>query len=103
MNLKLISLDEIKNQNPDWPAYKKYFMHGTSHFIGLDTHDVGLWNTPIEAGMVFTCEPGIYIPEEGLGIRLEDDLVVQQNGAPFNLMSEIPLEVEEIEDAMNSK
>ena len=78
-------------------------MHGTSHFIGLDTHDVGLWNTPIEAGMVFTCEPGIYIPEEGLGIRLEDDLVVQQNGAPFNLMSEIPLEVEEIEDAMNSK
>ena len=103
VNLKLISLDDIKNQNPDWPAYKKYFMHGTSHFIGLDTHDVGLWNTPIEAGMVFTCEPGIYIPEEGLGIRLEDDLVVQQNGAPLNLMSEIPLEVEEIEDAMNSK
>ena len=88
VNLKLISLDDIKNQNPDWPAYKKYFMHGTSHFIGLDTHDVGLWNEPIEAGMVFTCEPGIYIPEEGLGIRLEDDLVVQQSGSPFNLMSE---------------
>ncbi|MEE3145320.1 MAG: aminopeptidase P family protein [Bacteroidota bacterium] len=103
VNLKLISLDDIKNQNPDWPAYKKYFMHGTSHFIGLDTHDVGLWNEPIQAGMVFTCEPGIYIPEEGLGIRLEDDLVVQQSGSPFNLMSEIPLEVEEIEDAMNSK
>lgn len=103
VNLKLISLDDIKNQNPDWPAYKKYFMHGTSHFIGLDTHDVGLWNEPIHAGMVFTCEPGIYIPEEGLGIRLEDDLVVQQSGSPFNLMSEIPLEVEEIEDAMNSK
>ena len=103
VNLKLISLDDIKNQNPDWPAYKKYFMHGTSHFIGLDTHDVGLWNEPIEAGMVFTCEPGIYIPEEGLGIRLEDDLVVQQSGSPINLMSEIPLEVEEIEDAMNSK
>ena len=102
VNLKLISLDDIKNQNPDWPAYKKYFMHGTSHFIGLDTHDVGLWNEPIHAGMVFTCEPGIYIPEEGLGIRLEDDLVVQQSGSPFNLMSEIPLEVEEIEDAMNS-
>ena len=102
VNLKLISLDDIKNQNPDWPAYKKYFMHGTSHFIGLDTHDVGLWNEPIEAGMVFTCEPGIYIPEEGLGIRLEDDLVVQQSGSPFNLMSDIPLEVEEIEDAMNS-
>ena len=103
VNLSLITLDDIKNQNPDWPAYKKYFMHGTSHFIGLDTHDVGLWNAPIEAGMVFTCEPGIYIPEEGLGIRLEDDLVVQKSGAPFNLMADIPLEVGEIEDAMNSK
>ena len=103
VNLSLITLDDIKNQNPDWPAYKKYFMHGTSHFIGLDTHDVGLWNAPIEAGMVFTCEPGIYIPEEGLGIRLEDDLVVQKSGAPFNLMADIPLEVEEIEDVMNSK
>ncbi|MDO7610718.1 MAG: aminopeptidase P family protein [Crocinitomicaceae bacterium] len=103
VNLSLITLDDIKNQNPDWPAYKKYFMHGTSHFIGLDTHDVGLWNAPIESGMVFTCEPGIYIPEEGLGIRLEDDLVVQKSGAPFNLMADIPLEVEEIEDAMNSK
>ena len=103
VNLSLITLDDIKNQNPDWPAYKKYFMHGTSHFIGLDTHDVGLWNAPVEAGMVFTCEPGIYIPEEGLGIRLEDDLVVQKSGAPFNLMADIPLEVEEIEDAMNSK
>ena len=103
VNLSLITLDDIKNQNPDWPAYKKYFMHGTSHFIGLDTHDVGLWNAPIESGMVFTCEPGIYIPEEGLGIRLEDDLVVQKSGAPFNLMADIPLEVDEIEDAMNSK
>ena len=103
VNLSLITLDDIKNQNPDWPAYKKYFMHGTSHFIGLDTHDVGLWNAPVEAGMVFTCEPGIYIPEEGLGIRLEDDLVVQKSGAPFNLMADIPLEVGEIEDAMNSK
>ena len=103
VNLKLISLDDIKNQNPDWPAYKKYFMHGTSHFIGLDTHDVGLWNTAIEAGMVFTCEPGIYIPEEDLGIRLEDDLVVQQSGDPVNLMSDIPLSAEEIEDVMNSK
>jgi len=103
VNLKLITLSEIKNQNPDWPAYKKYFMHGTSHFIGLDTHDVGLWYEPIQAGMVFTCEPGIYIPDEGLGIRLEDDLVVQESGAPLNLMSDIPLEVEEIEEAMNTK
>ena len=102
VNLKLISLDDIKNQNPEWPAYKKYFMHGTSHFLGLDTHDVGLWNEPIQAGMVFTCEPGIYIPEEGLGIRLEDDLVVQEKGEPFNLMKDIPLLPEEIEDLMNS-
>lgn len=102
VNLKLITLDEIKNQKQDWPAYKKYFMHGTSHFLGLDTHDVGIWHEPIQAGMVFTCEPGIYIPEEGLGIRLEDDLVVQEKGEPFNLMKEIPLQAEEIEDLMNS-
>ncbi|MEY3411486.1 MAG: hypothetical protein RIQ70_172 [Bacteroidota bacterium] len=102
VNLKLITLDEIKNQNQDWPAYKKYFMHGTSHFLGLDTHDVGIWDEPIQAGMVFTCEPGIYIPEEGLGIRLEDDLVVQEKGEPFNLMKDIPLQAEEIEDLMNS-
>jgi Xaa-Pro aminopeptidase len=100
--LKLIDQTDIKNQNPDWPAYKKYFMHGTSHFLGLDTHDVGLGNEPIKAGMVFTCEPGIYIPEEGLGIRLEDDLVVMDNGAPFNLMKNIPLEAEEIEELMNA-
>jgi Xaa-Pro aminopeptidase len=102
VNLGLISMEDIKTQNPDWPAYKKYFMHGTSHFIGLDTHDVGLWHEPIQAGMVFTCEPGIYIPEEGLGIRLEDDLVVQEAGAPFNLMKDIPLEAEEIEALMNA-
>ena len=101
VKLQLISLDDIKNQKADWPAYKKYFMHGTSHFIGLDTHDVGLWHEPIKAGMVFTCEPGIYIPEEGLGIRLEDDLLVQKTGAPFNLMGNIPLEAEAIEDLMN--
>ncbi len=102
VNLGLISMDDIKTQNPDWPAYKKYFMHGTSHFLGLDTHDVGLWHEPISAGMVFTCEPGIYIPEEGLGIRLEDDLVVQASGAPFNLMGNIPIEAEAIEDLMNA-
>jgi Xaa-Pro aminopeptidase len=100
--LGLIDQTDIKNQKADWPAYKKYFMHGTSHFLGLDTHDVGLWNEPISAGMVFTCEPGIYIPEEGIGIRLEDDLVVQESGAPFNLMKDIPLEAEEIEDLMHA-
>lgn len=101
LKLKLIDQTDIKNQKADWPAYKKYFMHGTSHFIGLDTHDVGHWNEPIKAGMVFTCEPGIYIPEEGLGIRLEDDLVIQKSGAPFNLMRDIPIEADEIESIMN--
>ncbi len=102
LGLGLIDQTDIKNQNPDWPAYKKYFMHGTSHFLGLDTHDVGIWHEPIKEGMVFTCEPGIYIPAEGLGIRLEDDLVVQSSGAPFNLMKDIPLEAEEIEELMNT-
>lgn len=102
IKLKLIDATDIKNQRPEWPAYKKYFMHGTSHFLGLDTHDVGLWNEPIQAGMVFTCEPGIYIPEEGLGIRIEDDLVVQANGGPFNLMRDIPIEADHIEEIMNS-
>lgn len=101
VQLGLIDQTDIKNQDPNWPVYKKYFMHGTSHFLGLDTHDVGLWNEPIKAGMVFTCEPGIYIQEEGLGIRLEDNLVVQESGAPFNLMGNIPLEAEEIETLMN--
>lgn len=101
INLKLISPDDIKKQDPKWPAYKKYFMHGTSHYIGLDTHDVGSWINPIEKGMVFTVEPGIYIPEENLGIRLEDDVVVQANSEPFNLMQNIPIEAEEIEEIMN--
>jgi len=101
VKLKLISTTDIKNQDPSWPAYKKYFMHGTSHYIGLDTHDVGSWINPIEENMVFTVEPGIYIPEEKLGIRLEDDVVVQKSGAPFNLMRNIPIEADEIEELMN--
>ena len=99
--LKLISLDDIKNQDPKYSAYKKYFMHGTSHYIGLDTHDVGSWIKPIKENMVFTVEPGIYIPEENLGIRLEDDIVVQKEGEPFNLMKNIPIEAGEIEELMN--
>ena len=95
-------MNDIKNEDPNWPAYKKYFMHGTSHFIGLDTHDVGLWTEPIKANMVFTVEPGIYIPDENLGIRLEDDIVVVNNGTPKNLMNSIPIEPEEIEELMNS-
>ncbi|NNK81070.1 MAG: M24 family metallopeptidase, partial [Flavobacteriales bacterium] len=102
LDLGLITKQDIAEQDPSWPAYKKYFMHGTSHFIGLDTHDLGLWHEPIKAGMVFTVEPGIYIPDENLGIRLEDDVVVQESGEPFNLMRNIPIEAEEIEELMNS-
>ncbi len=101
LKLKLISTNDIKKQDPSWPAYKKYFMHGTSHYIGLDTHDVGSWINPIEENMVFTVEPGIYIPEEKLGIRLEDDVVVQKTGEPFNLMRDIPIEADHIEELMN--
>ncbi len=102
VDLGLITMEDIRNQDPKWPAYKKYFMHGTSHFIGLDTHDLGLWTEPIQAGNAFTVEPGIYIQEESLGIRLEDDVIVQENGEPFNLMRNIPIEADEIEDLMNS-
>ena len=101
VDLGLISKNDILNQDPKWPAYKKYFMHGTSHYIGLDTHDLGSWKEPIKENMIFTVEPGIYIPEEGLGIRLEDDVVIQKKGEPLNLMKNIPIESEEIEELMN--
>lgn len=102
LKLGLLTKDDVKNEDPKWPAYKKYFMHGTSHHMGLDTHDYGILTEPIEAGMVFTVEPGIYIPDEGFGIRIEDDYVVQKKGKPFNLMQNIPITTEEIEDLMNS-
>ena len=101
LGLGLIDKTDVKNENPDWPAYKKYFMHGTSHHMGLDTHDYGALKTPMKAGMVFTVEPGIYIPEEKMGIRIEDDVVVNKSGVPFNLMRNIPIEIEEIEELMN--
>lgn len=102
LGLDLIDKADVQNEDPNWPAYKKYFMHGTSHHMGLDTHDYGLLWEPMKANMVFTVEPGIYIPEEGFGIRLEDDIVIQEKGSPLNLMENIPIEVEEIEDIMNS-
>ena len=102
LNLGLIDKADVQNEDPNWPAYKKYFMHGTSHHMGLDTHDYGQLKLPMKVNMVFTVEPGIYIPEENMGIRIEDDVVVQENGQPINLMKNIPIEVEEIEDLMNS-
>ena len=102
LQLGLLDQSDVQNQSPEKPAYKKYFMHGTSHHLGLDTHDYGLILEPMQAGMVFTVEPGIYIPEEGFGIRLEDDVVIQPSGAPKNLMENIPLEAEAIEALMQA-
>jgi Xaa-Pro aminopeptidase len=102
LGLGLLDKADVQNENKDWPAYKKYFMHGTSHHLGLDTHDYGLLHEPMQANMVFTVEPGIYIPAEGFGIRIEDNVVVQEKGEPFNLMRNIPIEIEEIEYLMNS-
>ncbi|WP_300487558.1 aminopeptidase P family protein [Flavobacterium sp.] len=102
LGLGLLDKADVQNENPEWPAYKKYFMHGTSHHMGLDTHDYGLLYEPMQANMVFTIEPGIYIPAEGFGIRIEDDVVIQAKGEPFNLMRNIPIEADEIESLMNS-
>ena len=102
LGLGLLDKADVQNENPEWPAYKKYFMHGTSHHLGLDTHDYGLLHEPMQANMVFTVEPGIYIPKEGFGIRLEDDMVIQKSGEPFNLMRNIPIEIQEIESLMNA-
>ena len=96
-----IGLLTKKEVSDNAEAYKKYFMHGTSHHLGLDTHDYGLLDKPMQANMVFTVEPGIYIPDEGFGIRLEDDMVVQATGAPVNLMANIPIDPDEIEALMN--
>ena len=102
VDLGLITLDDIKKQDPSWPAYKKYFMHGTSHFLGVDVHDSGMRYEPMKAGMLFTCEPGIYIPEEKIGVRIENNILIGTNG-PLDLMDEIDMliEVDEIEALMN--
>lgn len=101
VDLQLLTMEEVKNQDENNPAYKKYFMHGTSHHLGLDVHDFGSKYHVFEAGMVFTCEPGIYIREENIGIRIENDIVIQENGI-LDLMQNIPIEVEEIEELMNA-
>jgi Xaa-Pro aminopeptidase len=102
IGLGLLDREAVAKQNPDAPLYKKYFMHGTSHHLGLDVHDIMLRYTTFEAGMVLTCEPGIYIPEEGIGIRLENDILLTE-GDPIDLMAGIPLEADEIEELMNAR
>ncbi len=102
LQLGLLDKADVANEPKDNPAYKKYFMHGTSHHLGLNTHDYGVLKTPMKANMVFTVEPGIYIPEEGFGVRLEDDVVLHESLDPINLMANIPIEADEIEDLMNS-
>ena len=102
IKLNLLTTDDITKQDAKNPLYKKYFMHGTAHYLGLDVHDVGLYSRPFEAGMVLTCEPGIYISEEGIGCRLEDDYLITKDGN-INLTAAMPIEIEEIEALMNNK
>jgi len=102
IKLKLIDKTDIKNQNPDNPAFKKYFYHGTSHMLGLDVHDVGNMHDKVQVGSVWTIEPGIYIKEEKFGIRLENNVVIGKN-KNHDLMSNIPIEAEEIEEIMGSR
>jgi len=99
IELGLFTQEDVDNHTEEIPLYKKYFMHGTAHFIGLDVHDVGSKQTTFKEGMLLSCEPGIYIEEEGIGIRIETDILVGKN--PIDLMSDFPVTVEEIEDAMN--
>lgn len=101
IKLKLISATDVKNQNPAYPAYKKYFMHGTSHHLGIDVHDFAGRYTPFAVGNILTCEPGIYIPEEGFGVRLENDILITKDGN-VDLMGNIPIEADEIEAIMNA-
>ena len=101
LKIGLLNKIDIQNQTKKKPAYKKYFSHGTSHHMGLDTHDYCDLDMPFEKNMVLTVEPGIYIMEEGFGIRLEDDIIINEDGSPTNLMADIPIEIEEIEELMN--
>ncbi|HVS91959.1 MAG TPA: aminopeptidase P N-terminal domain-containing protein [Mucilaginibacter sp.] len=101
IGLKLLDKAAVEKQDSKMPLYKKYFMHGTSHHLGLDVHDFASRYKPFEVGNILTCEPGIYIPEEGLGIRLENDILITTDGN-VDLMADIPLEAEHIEEIMNS-
>lgn len=101
LKLKLIDKTDIKNQTPGNPAFRKYFYHGTSHMLGLDVHDVGNMHAKVPEGSVWTIEPGIYIKEEKIGVRIENNIVIGKK-SNFDLMKNIPIEVEEIEELMNS-
>lgn len=101
IGLGLLKKHEVEKQDPKMPLYKKYFMHGTSHHLGLDVHDYASRYKPFEVGNILTCEPGIYIPEEGLGIRLENDILITPGGNR-DLMAQIPIDPEEIEQLMNN-
>ena len=100
IKLGLYSQDDLKNNKTDQPLWFKYYMHGTSHFMGLDVHDTGTRETVFQPGMVVTCEPGLYIEDEGIGIRIENDILITDNGH-IDLMADIPIEIEEIESWMN--
>jgi Xaa-Pro aminopeptidase len=100
VDLGLLTMREIKRQDPDKPAFKKYFMHGLGHPLGLDVHDVGFTIEPIQPGWVMTVEPAIYVREEGFAVRLENDILVGANGNT-DLMADIPIEADEIEELMN--
>ena len=102
VDLGLLTMRQINRQDPDKPAFKRYFMHGVGHPIGLDVHDVGITTQPIQAGWVMTVEPGIYIQEEGLAVRLENDVLVTENG-PVDLMAGVPIEADEIQDLMKPR
>lgn len=102
IGLGLLDRVDVEHQDPTRPLYKKYFMHGTSHHLGLDTHDIGSRFAPFQAGMVLTCEPGIYIPAEKIGIRIENDILITENG-PVDLMATIPIQAEEIETLMHER
>ena len=101
IGLGLLTKHDVEKQNPLVPAYKKYFMHGTSHHLGIDVHDFASRYQPFAEGNILTCEPGIYIPAEGLGIRLENDILITKGGN-IDLMADIPIEADEIEHIMNS-
>ena len=102
VDLRLLTLREVRKQNPDKPAFKRYFMHGIGHPLGLDVHDVGITSEPMQAGWVMTVEPAIYIPAEGFAVRLENDVLVTDNG-PVDLMADIPIEADDIEQLMNRR